>query len=95
MGIIGYKDEIVTNTTNVPMTDNFNFYVTGQSTDSAAAAYTIDTSTSLSNGIVIGTDAVAWDKVTDENGDVITCAVIDAFKFEEKEYLLLVAAKSP
>lgn len=24
----------------------------------------------------------------DENGDVITCAVIDAFKFEEKEYLL-------
>ena len=29
------------------------------------------TSTSLSNGIVIGTDAVAWDKVTDENGDVI------------------------
>ena len=71
MGIIGYKDEIVTNTTNVPMTDNFNFYVTGQSTDSAAAAYTIDTSTSLSNGIVIGTDAVAWDKVTDENGDVI------------------------
>ncbi len=24
----------------------------------------------------------------DENGEVITCSVIDAFKFEEKEYLL-------
>ena len=66
--IEGYKSEIVTTTNQMQKIGAFEFSVAGQSTDTVEATYTIDESSSIQTGMIIGNDRISWNTIKDANG---------------------------